>query len=555
MKPVTRTISRGSSIAAAVAFLLTTPCFASFSGTAADKAGQPLTDCRVQSGNHSGLTGPDGSFDLATPGGEKDKPLQIHCPGYAPRFIESGGETAFGDITLQRPNFILLLSDDQGWVQTSTQMDPEDPTTRSDFFRTPNIDSFFEGGMRFVRGYSPGTYCMPTRRAIQVGQSTLKHAFNGRPVPEWTGQYLDLVTIPRVLKAADPDYRAAHFGKWDLRFDHPHPAALGYDESDGPTGNGEGNRDAVVDGKLDKFTVRPSEDPKNIFDLTRRGSTFMEEQVAAGRPFYLQLSHYALHLSIFYRQETYDRVSEWPTGEKHYIPSFAAMLKDMDDGFGQLFDKVRELGIEDHTYIIYMGDNGGRPFLNLSDGSSRERRNEPLSEGKHSIYEGGIRVPFGITGPGIEPGSVTRTSVSGMDILPTIAGLVDSDLEFSNIDGGSLEKLIYRQSDTVERPYPFMVFHDKSGTPRHGEDENTDSETAIMQGDYKLIKTWHEGALHNTELYNIRKDPGEANDLAGSMPDLAAGLGKMLDDYIAQAGGDVTIDHDDWPPKPKKKGK
>ena len=80
----------------------------------------------------------------------------------------------------------------------------------------------------------------------------------------------------------------------------------------------------------------------------------MEEQVKAGRPFYLQLSHYALHLSVLYRQESYDRVKEWPTGEKHYIPSFAAMLKDMDDGFGQLFEKVRELGIEDHTYICLL---------------------------------------------------------------------------------------------------------------------------------------------------------------------------------------------------------
>jgi arylsulfatase A-like enzyme len=228
------------------------------------------------------------------------------------------------------------------------------------------------------------------------------------------------------------------------------------------------------------------------------------------------------------------------------------MLKDMDDGFGQLFDKVRELGIEDHTYIIYMADNGGRPTLNLSDGRSRERRNEPLSKGKHAIYEGGIRVPFGIAGPGIEPGSFTRTAVSGMDILPTLADLAGSDVELGEIDGGSFKSLAFQQSDTVERPRPYILFHDKSASPNSSE-TNADSETALMQGDYKLIKTWIAGKQHTVELYDLAKDPAEANDLAGSMPERAASMSSLVDEYIAKWQGDVTIDHDDWPPKPKKK--
>lgn len=530
--------------------MLSAPCAASVSGTVINNDGQSLANCTIRAGDAGSTSEADGSFTIdPTPAEE----LRIDCRGYAPLFVKlDGNSDSLGQLNAKRPNFIFLLSDDQGWVQTSTQMDPDDPATRSDYFRTPNIDTFFEGGMRFVRGYSPGTYCMPTRRSIQVAMSPLRHAFNGRPVPEWTAAYKALPSIPRVLKAADPDYRAAHFGKWDLRYDDPHPSELGYDASDGPTGNGEGNREAVVDGKLDKFTARPSEDPKNIFYLTDRGAAFMEEQVKAGRPFYLQLSHYALHLSVLYRQESYDRVKEWPTGDKHYIPSFAAMLKDMDDGFGQLFDKVRELGIEDHTYIIYMADNGGRPTLNLSDGRSRERRNEPLSKGKHAIYEGGIRVPFGIAGPGIEPGSFTRTAVSGMDILPTLADMAGSDVELGEIDGGSFKSLAFQQSDTVERPRPYILFHDKSASPNSSE-TNADSETALMQDDYKLIKTWIEGKQHTLELYDLAKDPGEANDLAGSMPERAAGMSDLVDEYIAKWQGDVTIDHDDWPPKPKKK--
>ncbi len=439
------------------------------------------------------------------------------------------------------PNFILILTDDQGWVQTSTQMDPDDPRTTSDYFRTPHIDSLFDSGMTFVRGYSPGTYCLPTRRAIQTSRSTLRHVFNGSPVDEWTAAYRELVTIPRVLQSIDANYATAHLGKWDHRFDLPDPSTLGYDVSDGATGNGEGNVDARKrNGRMDKSALNPSDDPKVIFDLTRRARAFMEEQVEADRPFFLQLSHYAVHLAVFYRQATYDEVLEWEKGEKHFIPSFAAMLKDLDDGVGLLRQHVRDLGIEDNTYIIFMSDNGGRPTQRLEDGEVQERVNFPLSAGKHSVYEGGIRVPFAVLGPGIEAGSVSRTAVSGVDILPTIADIVGSEVDLGDIDGGSFKDVLNQHSDEVVRPRPFLVFHDKDGRPKSNS-ERADSETALLQGDLKLIKTWKDGAQHSIELYNIAEDKEEAVDLTGSMPGKTAELSKLLDDYIADVGGDVTI--------------
>jgi arylsulfatase A-like enzyme len=442
------------------------------------------------------------------------------------------------------PNFILILTDDQGWVQTSTQMDPDDPETKSDYFRTPHMDALFDSGMTFVRGYSPGTYCLPTRRAIQTSRSTLRHVFNGRPVDEWTAAYRELVTIPRILKGVEPNYVAAHLGKWDHRFDLPDPSTLGYDVSDGATGNGEGNVGAKKrNGRMDKSALNPVTDPKLIFDLTSRAREFMEEQVEAGKPFFLQLSHYAVHLSVFYRQASYDEVLEWEKGDKHFIPSFAAMLKDLDDGVGLLRQHIRDLGIEDNTYIIFMSDNGGRPTQRLEDGEVRERVNYPLSAGKHSVYEGGIRVPFAVVGPGIEPGSISRTTVSGVDILPTIADIVGSKLELGDIDGGSFKDVLYEDSDTVVRPRPFLVFHDKSANPK-SVDANGDSETALLQGDFKLIKTWKDGAQHSIELYNLANDKGEQHDLTDTMPEKTAALGKLLDDYIEEVGGDVTITTD-----------
>ena len=525
----------------AVILLVSLPCWANIGGKAVHKD-KPLEGCEVSLGSSAGTTASDGGFSLPLPVSVAES-LIIRCSGFAPRRIElAPGSQDLGEINLRRPNFILIVSDDQGWVQTSTQMDPDDPETRSDYFRTPNIDRFFESGIKFTRGYSPGTYCMPTRRAIQTSQSTLRHAFNGQPVKMWTDNYKNLVTIPRALKDADPDYMTAHLGKWDLRYDDPHPETLGYDVSDGATGNGEGNIGSkkTSKGRMDKSALNPAADPKMIHDLTTRSVDFIRQQVEDDKPFFLQLSHYALHLAVFFKQETYDEVLGWEKGEKHFIPSFAAMLKDLDDGIGVFMQALEDLGIRDNTYIIFMADNGGRPTQNLEDGSARENLNYPLSKGKHSVYEGGIRVPFAIIGPGLEPGSVITTAISGVDILPTIADIVDSKLELTDTDGGSIKDLIYRESESVVRPQPFLVFHDKDGRPK-SKLSKADSESALLQGDFKLIKTWKDGAQYSVELYDLSKDKGEHEDLASLMPEETARLGKLLDDYIADVKGDVTI--------------
>jgi arylsulfatase A-like enzyme len=546
-------IKRGTTV---LLLLLSWPCLADVSGRVTHKGDQALQGCEVALGQATGLTSADGRFELSAPRDQSattaaSDTLQIKCRGFAPKTIKlDGPDVALGDINLKRPNFILIVSDDQGWVQTSTQMDPDDPETKSDYLRTPNIDSLFDDGMRFVRGYSPGTYCLPTRRAIQTSQSTLRHVFNGRPVDEWTAAYKNLVTIPRVLKSVDADYTTAHLGKWDHRFDDPIPESLGYDVSDGATGNGEGNVGSKKrDGRMDKSALNPATDPKLIFDLTRRAAAFMEEQVEADRPFFLQLSHYAIHLAVFFRPATYEEVLTWQKGRNHNIPSFAAMLKDLDDGIGLLQQHIKDLGIDNNTYIIFMADNGGRATQRLTDGAARERLNYPLSAGKHSVYEGGIRVPFGIVGPGIKPNSVSNTVVSGVDILPTIADIVGSELELGDIDGGSIKGLLYRESDAVLRPRPFLVFHDKSGESKSeakkGDSaEKGDSESALLQGDFKLIKTWKNGVQLSAELYNITKDKEEQFNLSSALPEKTATLGKLLDDYIAEVGGDVTIQTD-----------
>ena len=187
------------------------------------------------------------------------------------------------NLNAQQPNFIFILSDDQGWNGLSVQMHPDLPNSKSDFYRTPNLEKLAAAGMRFSHAYSPGPMCSPTRASIQTGKSPAQLGMTnvgggGRgqappwqrliPAPYTSTLSTNETTIGETLKAAG--YATAWFGKWHLGGDGP--AAHGYDESDGPTGNADGN-------------TNDPQNPKDIFGITDRGIAFMEKNVRAGKPF------------------------------------------------------------------------------------------------------------------------------------------------------------------------------------------------------------------------------------------------------------------------------
>ena len=184
-------------------------------------------------------------------------------------------------------------------------------------------------------------------------------------------------------------------------------------------------------------------DPKLIDHITGRACQFLEDQAANGGPFYLQISHYAVHLDIFYRQATFDLVQPWKAGKKHYFPPFAAMTADMDASIGKVLDKIDELGLDRNTYVFFLSDNGGRGTL-PGAGEPPVPRNHPCVVPRGRCNEGGIRVPFLVAGPGIKSGSVNRTPVTGLDILPTLADLAGypEDLP-ATVDGGSLRDVLH----------------------------------------------------------------------------------------------------------------
>ncbi|MEX0323269.1 MAG: sulfatase [Puniceicoccaceae bacterium] len=435
------------------------------------------------------------------------------------------GSFGFLSAGQKSPNFILILTDDQSYVGTSFLANPEDSRTRSDYYQTPNMERLADMGMRFTNGYSPAPYCCPTRRSITIGQTPAKHEYQADR-ENWPKVYRKQLSIPRMLRAANPDYRSAHFGKWDHRYDDVTPAEMGYDVSDGYTDNGTGG------GKQSEWP-KAMDDPKLIFSLSERGCNFMEQQVKEGKPFYLQVSHYAVHLGITYTQESLDKYKQLDGDGRHFIPEFAAMTEDLDTGIGILLDKVEELGISDNTYIIFMSDNGGRNSQPIGP-QQKVARNFPLRDGKGSMYEGGIRVPFVFIGPGVKKNSFSHVPVTGLDILPTLADLSGYNKKLPEIiDGGNIAPVAKNKGrGTVKRQRPFLVFH-------HAVDRKAQS--AIREGRYKLVKTWKDNQL---ELFDLEKDVGEENDLSAKLPAVVRDLDDKLVAFLKEVKAETRRTED-----------
>lgn len=424
--------------------------------------------------------------------------------------------TAAGD----KPNFVVILTDDQSWVGSSLQIIPGDARTRSDYFRTPHIERLAAMGMRFTQGYSPAASCCPTRRAIQTGQTPARHEYHSDRAG-WTTTYRRQLNIPRMLKAASARYQTAHFGKWDHRYDEVSPHQQGYDFSDGYTGNGTG-------GAKGSGGPAASPDPKRIDTITDQALHFMDRQHATATPFYLQLSHYAVHLDIFYNQSTLDRLRKIPPGRKHNMLEFAAMTADMDTSIGRILDKLIKLKLVENTYLIFLSDNGGRTGIPRAP-RAEEPRNAPLRDGKHSFYEGGIRVPFIVLGPGVKPGSVSTVPVTGLDILPTLADLAGYTKPLpQNIDGGSMRAALHNAGQGgIQRGNPFLVFHQAV---------DRTAISAIRRGNFKLVKTWRKEQL---ELFDLSKDLSESRDLSRQHPEQTRKLHHMLTGFLQEVGAET----------------
>lgn len=401
-----------------------------------------------------------------------------------------------------KPNMILVLIDDMGWAGTSVQIDPNIPESKGSIYKTPNLEKLAKSGMRFTNAYAPGPMCTPSRVGILTGKTpaavhiTAPGSGRTQDYQMLTSGSMDgslttqIDTIAKSLKSAG--YATAHFGKWHIG--RTGPGEYGYDTHDGNTGN------EVPDSS--------PENPKDIFGMTKRAFDFMEAQIESGSPFYLQLSHYAVHTPVEAREGSQALFDSVPSRGKVDAGGIAAMTYDIDESIGMLRAKIEALGIAENTYLVVMSDNGG------SGGGPRRSHATALNGGKGSLYEGGIRIPFFAEGPNIEAGSINRESIMGCDLFPTFcewAGVKIPD----GLEGVSLASLLSGSDQPlVERS---LLFH----YPHYGQGARQKPQSALIHGDYKILYNWES---QSAELFNLSNDPGEQNDLSGSESKRAAEL-------------------------------
>lgn len=430
-------------------------------------------------------------------------------------------------------NVVLILADDFGWKDLACY--------GSDLYQSPEIDRLARDRMKFTQAYSACTVCSPTRAAIMTGKYPARlHITDWIPglspenpkliVPEWT-KYLPLQesTIANPFHAAG--YATASIGKWHLGGEAYWPDKHGFDiniagtEAPSPTTYFAPYKIATL-----------PEGPKGEYLTDRLGDEAVKfiEQHKDG-PFFLYFPHFAVHLPIQAKEgmiEKY-RALKHP-GQFQTNEVYAAMIESMDETVGRIRRKLDELKLADHTVIIFASDNGGRVPTTS---------NLPLRVGKGSCYEGGTRVPLIVYWPGVtQPGSICETPVISMDFYPTLLDItgVKDVRSHGKMDGVSLVPLL-RQTGGIKRDalfwhYPHYQLYQLGGTTPY---------SAIRTGDYKLIE-FHDDM--RVELYNLREDIGEKNNLADQMPQKADELRRRLHVWRREVGAQMPTPNPNYDP-------
>ena len=442
-----------------------------------------------------------------------------------PQFLLLVSVLARTGLAQAKPNFVFILTDDHGWSQLSFATDPEIGQAGSEFLETPNMARLAEQGMRFTSGYSPAPLCTPTRRSIFCGMTPARQRGTEFASEfDWQGR----LTLPQALKQADRSYRTAHFGKFGSQMGAD-PDQVGFDESDGWTTNRTGGMPTPMNERGRSVT---KQDPKLVFAITERAINFVKRQIAERRPFYVQLSHYAAHLQVQTRPGSLERFERKGSPDRAVTHAFAGMLYDLDAAVGQMLDALEELGVAENTYVILMADNGGRGTIPGAQ-DSLAPPNRPLNGAKHSLLEGGIRVPFLVTGPGVRPNSISRVPVTGYDLLPTLYDLAGGTKPLPpEVDGGSFRTVLENGGvGRVQRAFGGLVFH----RPKH----RRDPASAIRVGDYKLLLRYSTAARSRTRLlFNLEADPLENRDLSKERAGKADELERMLLGYLKSVGAE-----------------
>lgn len=486
------------------------------------------------------------------------------------------------------PNIVFFLVDDLGWTDVGCY--------GSSFYETPNIDRLAEEGVRFTSAYAACHVCSPTRASIITGKYpariNLTDWLTGRrdfPFQQLLNvkinQHLPygIPTLPGILK--EHGYQTAIFGKWHLGEDSASTLRQGFDLH-----LPDWNRGWPKDGYHFPYGMKGLEEGKPGEYLTDRMSreaiTYIEQHKDS--PFFLYLSHFAVHDPIEGRSDLVKKyqkkldVMDASDGEEYILEGkpgvkspasgnveysghrvfdgqfvkikqrqdnvhFAAMVESMDESLGRVLDKLKELGLEDNTIIIFYSDNGGMSAANYWDpereipegnlDKAYSTSNLPLRGAKGWLYEGGIRVPLIIKWPGhgLQNASCD-VPVTSPDFFPSILDMAGIRMGEYQSDGISITPLLTGETD-LNRDAIFWHF------PHYSNHGMQSPGGAVRLGDYKLLDYFEDGRV---QLFNLKDDIGEQHDLSEVEIEKTLELKAMLESWRLDIDAQMMMANPDY---------
>lgn len=440
-----------------------------------------------------------------------------------------------------RPNVVIILADDMGWVDLGCY--------GADLHETPYLDALAREGVRFTDAYAMSV-CSPTRATLLTGRHAARlHITNFaegavtwpkqtklKPLP--TGASLNYLPHEETTIAAElhgVGYLTTLVGKWHLGDTKYYPETHGFDVNIGGTHWGSPNTyfwPYNGSSRFREFRFVPHLEfghPGEYLTDRLTDEALRVIDHADGKPFFIYLAHYSPHIPLEAKPDdvAYFEGKIRP-GMQHQNAAYAAMVRNLDENVGRVLLHLRARGLEKSTIVIFASDNGG--VTDPDRGSTiAVTDNTPLRSGKGGLYEGGIRVPLIIRWPGVAvPGAECHEPVFLADLFPTLrtAGVQGVSPMKVELDGLDLSPLLKDPTTRLARDDLFFHYP-------HYYKAITTPVGAVRARDWKLLEYFEDGQV---KLYNLRNDLSEVHDLAAQMPAKAEELRQRLHAWRARVG-------------------
>ena len=390
-----------------------------------------------------------------------------------------------------KPNVLVSLLDDAGYNDFGF-MGSED-------ILTPHMDQLAASGMTFSDAHLAGTTCSPSRASMITGRYQQRFGYHNNVPPKGNGLDPSETTVGDAFQAGG--YKTYYIGKWHLgAVEKYFPNNRGFDEFygllEGSRSYFPGKDDTSKGGKAIQRNGEFIEWKGYITDLfTEAALDYLDD--AKDEPFFMFLSYTAPHGPMHAKKEHLKKF------EGHARPELASMYWSVDEGIGQVLDRLDTLNLRENTLVFLLSDNGGA--------AANQSNNAPLKGFKGSKFEGGHRTPFVMSWPGtIEAGSSFDGLISAMDVYPTAAA------------AAGVSSTIGKPLDGINL-LPYLL-GDFSGDPHEVLFWSRSVEDGARAGDFKLVG--HEA--HGWRLYNLEEDISETKDLSQEHPELVEQLIKQL---------------------------